>query len=334
MQNSRFLPALLLSVLLTLAGDALYAGPVDADGRPLIQKLGTVEVDRVENSPVIFNDRLYRFEWHRYDYFHFVDYETGSTSTPFAHGWNFGNAFVEGDTAYVTGTKDRQIRMWSSRDLESWDARTVLNWSGDLFNTSICKAGDQFVMMFEVSNCGTPFTARFATSTDLEQWTVTPPECNYARNRYTAPHCLRYLDGYYYDFYLEHTHGYQQYVVRSEDLIHWESTPLNPVLRASADDKLIRNPDLTPEQRARIAAATDINNSDIDFCEYEGRLVIFYSWGNQAGNEFLAEAVYEGTQAEFLLGWFGEEGPEPGTLALLATGLVVGLLCYAWRKRK
>ena len=25
--------------------------------------------------------------------------------------------------------------------------------------------------------------------------------------------------------------------------------------------------------------------------------------------------------------------PEPGTLALLATGLI-GLLCYAWRKRK
>jgi hypothetical protein len=92
--------------------------------------------------------------------------------------------------------------------------------------------------------------------------------------------------------------------VRSKDLIHWEPSPLNPVLRGSDEDHVIRNARLTPEQRERIVKAEDSSNSDIDFCEYQGRLVIFYSWGNQRGVEFLAEAEYDGTQADFLRGWF------------------------------
>jgi hypothetical protein len=42
----------------------------------------------------------------------------------------------------------------------------------------------------------------------------------------------------------------------------------------------------------------------MDFCEYQGRVVIFYSWGGQGVVEHLAEAVYEGTLADFLRGWF------------------------------
>ena len=57
-------------------------------------------------------------------------------------------------------------------------------------------------------------------------------------------------------------------------------------------------------QRARVANAVDANNSDIDFCEWQGRLVINYSWGNQQGVEHLAEAVYDGSLAQFLRGWF------------------------------
>ena len=48
----------------------------------------------------------------------------------------------------------------------------------------------------------------------------------------------------------------------------------------------------------------NVNNSDIDFCEYQGKLIISYSWGNQTGQEFLAAAFYQGTLAEFLCSWF------------------------------
>jgi alpha-L-fucosidase len=138
----------------------------------------------------------------------------------------------------------------------------------------------------------------------LHQWTITPPECNYSKDRYTAPHALRWLNGWFYDFYLEAKNGYEMRLVRSKDLVHWEPSPLNPVLRASPEDKLIANANINDAQRTRIANAVNLNNSDIDFCEWQGRLAINYSWGNQLGIEHLAEAVYDGSLEQFLSGWF------------------------------
>jgi len=166
-------------------------------------------------------------------------------------------------------------------------------------------------MMFEIGDppeeAGATFTARFAKSNDLMTWTLTPPECVYAKDRYTAPHCLRYLGGYFYNFYLEAHNGYEMRVVRSRDLVHWEPSPLNPVLRHSPEDKRIANPNLTTGQRVIIENAENRNNSDIDFCEYRGRTVITYSWGNQKGVEFLAEASYDGTVEALLRGFFPAE---------------------------
>lgn len=316
-------PAIVL-LLVTVIGGGATAAPKDPQGRPLIRKLGTIDCDLVETTPIVFQGKLYRCEWVRTsykgnelgeNYSRLVEVGTGRTTAPLAHGCVFSSAFVDGDTVYVTGTSTEQgwtgqrVEMFASKDLKQWEHWTALDLDGfGICNTSICKADDRYVMMFEIhkpeDQAGVAFTARFATSKDLRNWAVTPPECVYAKDRYSAPHCLRYLDGYFYDFYLEAHEGYEMRVVRSPDLIHWEPSPLNPVLKASAEDKQIANPNLTTEQRQRIAKAENINNSDIDFCEYEGRLVINYSWGNQRGEEFLAEAVYEGTAAEFLRGWF------------------------------
>ena len=165
-------------------------------------------------------------------------------------------------------------------------------------------------MMFEVGKpeeeTGERFTARFATSEDLYKWEILSKDHNYAMDRYTAPHCLRYLDDYYYNFYLEVYKGYETRVVRSKDLVKWEASPLNPVLKASADDKIIMNKSLSEDLRRKIVGAENRNNSDIDFCEYNGELIINYSWGNQQGKEFLAEASYDGTIEQFLKGWFPE----------------------------
>jgi len=293
--------------------------------KPKIVKLGTIDCDLVETTPVVFKDRLYRFEYVRAryagnetgdSYFRFMDHETGKTSVPFGHGYHLGNVMVDDDTLYVTGTDiwDGEIvDIFASTDMENWKTWNALNLPGyGIFNTSMCKAEDKFVLMFEVGKppeiAGIRFTARFAVSTDLKNWELTAPECTYSKDRYTAPHCLRYLDGYYYNFYLEAiSGGYEQYVVRSKDLITWESSPLNPVLKASDEDKVIANPNLTSAERERIANAVNINNSDIDFCEYQGKVIINYSWGNQHGVEHLAEAVYEDTLESFLNGWF----PEP-----------------------
>lgn len=294
-------------------------GPVDLWGRPLIRKLGTIDLDLVETSPVVFRDHRYRFEWVREgywdnarktNYFRFVDGENGPPTAPFADGHEFGSAFVEGDRVYVTGTQDRShVNLFVSDDLIHWDCWPVLaDDRYGIFNTSLCRAGDDYVLMFEIDRpaeeAGVAFTARFARSRDLRTWRLTPPECNYARDRYTAPHCLRWLDGWFYNFYLEAHLGYEMRVVRSRDLIHWEPSPRNPVLRASAGDRTVANLRLNDAQRQRVAEAVDRNNSDIDFCEWQGRLVVNYSWGNQLGVEHLAEGIYDGTLASFLHGWF------------------------------
>ncbi|MEW6751897.1 MAG: hypothetical protein AB1505_13110 [Candidatus Latescibacterota bacterium] len=289
--------------------------------KPQIEKLGTVDVDLVETNPVVFADRLYRFEYVRPNYprnhtgdsyFRFVDRETGEPTPAFARGRHLGCAFVEGHAAYVTCVDiwdGEHLILYTSNDLRYWDERPILDLPGyGLFNTSLCRAHDRYVLMFEVGKpprvAGVRFTGYFAFSTDLAHWELAPPECNYAKDRYTAPHCLRYLNGSYYDFYLEAHEGYEQRVVRSRDLVHWEASPHNPVLKASPEDRRVANPKLTPLERQRIATATNLNNSDIDFCEHRGRVLITYSWGNQQGVEHLAEAVFPGTEQEFLEGWF------------------------------
>lgn len=291
--------------------------------KPLITKLGTIDCDLVETTPVVWRDRLYRFEYVRIgyagnstgdSYFRFVDHATGTVSPAFAHGYHLGNVFVEDDVLYVTGTDiwdGERVDLFASDDMESWERWNALNLPGwGIFNTSLCRAEGQYVLMFEVGKppevAGVPFTARFAMSSDLRSWELTAPECAYSKDRYTAPHCLRYLDGHYYNFYLEAHPGpwYDQRLVRSRDLVTWEPSPLNPVLEASDEDRIAAGPRLTAAERQRIASAVNINNSDLDLCEFQGRVIINYSWGSQQGVEHLAEAVYEGSLREFLLGWY------------------------------
>ncbi len=298
-------------------------GPLDGSSRPFVRKLGTIDLDLVETTPVVISNRLWRFEWVRQgvgqqywdnkrqtNYFRFRDAESGETTPAFGDGHEFGSAFVHDGTVYVTGTQGRgRVNMFASRDLKNWETWPVIDDGRyGIFNTSLCKTADDFVLMFEIDKpreeAGVPFTARFTRSKDLRSWTLTAPECNYTRERYSAPHALRWLDGWFYDFYLEAHDGYEMRVVRSRDLIKWESSPLNPVLRHSAWDKVIANSSMNDGQRGRVANALNLNNSDIDFCEWQGRLTMNYSWGNQQGTEHLASAVYDGSFAQFLRGWF------------------------------
>ena len=298
--------------------------PVDEHGRPLIVKSGTIDVDLVETTPIVVQDKLYRFEYVRIgywnnqtgeSYFRFVDRETGMTTKAFAQGFHLGSAFVHEGIIYVTAVDiwdGEQIHIFSSKDLDNWDSWMAFELPGyGIFNTSLTRAENKFVLMFEIGKpkekAGERFTANFAFSTNLKNWNILSSDHNYAKDRYTAPHCLRYHNGYYYNFYLEAHNGYEMRVVRSKDLKNWEPSPLNPVLSFSEADKNIANDMLSSALRKRIKKAENRNNSDIDFCEYNGNLIINYSWGNQRGEEFLAEATYAGTMVEFLQGWYPED---------------------------
>ena len=305
---------------------ALAQGTADADA-PTIKKLGTIDCDMVETTPIVFKGKLYRFEYVRKDrykpnktgdsYFRFIDTATDDATPSFATGYHLGSAFVDGGTMYVYGVKDwgaSGIHVFWSTDLAQWKGQPAIELPGwEIYNTSVCKGKGAYVMAFEIGGppeqAGHRFTMRFAKSADKLTWELAPAECVYSKDRYTACPALALLDGQYYMIYLEAYPGptYAPHIVRSKDLIDWQQSPFNPIMKHSdAEDKKIANPNLTPEQREHVAKAKNINNSDVDFCQFGGKTIIAYSWGDQHGTEFLAEAVFEGSEADFLKGYFPE----------------------------
>ena len=306
--------------------------------KPLIRKLGTINCNNiVETTPLVYRGEFYRFEAIRKrslaaetdcttpvgsddpPCLRFVHVRT-NTSTPFfAMGHTFGFAYAENDVMYVvTGSRpiwgSDGLVFYRSTDLVHWEQYASLELPGwKIYNMNIAKMNDVYTLLIEISapaeECERPFTFRFLQSTDLTNWTLLPSDCVFQKERYAGSPSIYAFDGdpYYYVGYLE---AYPEYrfansIARSKDLKSWEYSPINPVLMYDdAEDKKIGSPFLTPADRARIDAALNINNSDMELCEYLGRTIIYYSWGNQRGTEFLAEACYEGGMHEFLKAFF------------------------------
>ena len=291
-----------------------------------IVKRGTIAPDFVESTPFVFNGRLYRLEWMRAGgYLRIISHATGEELSRFGYDHALPSALVENGTVFVVGTRffsetnNNWLTMFTSKDLVNWTEQIIFDNPDKytIFNTSLTKTNDGYTMSMEINKGSKKdppanFAARFLKSNDLQTWSLLPLENNHGYDRYTAPHCLRWANGWYYLFYLELISQdkfgkptlFEQYVTRSKDLINWEYSPLNPVLSPSQEDKYIYKKSLAQQEQTGITTATNINNSDIDFTFYNGRLIINYSWGDQVGTEFLAEAEYYGTETDFLEGWF------------------------------
>ena len=306
--------------------------------KPVIRKLGTISCNCiVETTPIVYRGELYRFEvvrrksftsettvsWQDVDdspCLRFVNVRTNTATPLFAEDHTFGFPFVVDDTMYVVTGKGKEwgtdtLTFMRSDNLVDWETYHELTLPGfKIYNMNIAKKDGIYTLMIEISEpadeCGThPYTFRFLQSCDMTNWTLTPKECVFQKDRYAGSPALYTLDDdpYYYVLYLE---GYPMCcyancIARSKDLINWEYSLLNPVLMYDEyEDKKIASPFLTEKDRALIDAALDINNSDMEICEFLGRTIIYYSWGDQLGHEFLAEACYEGTMKEFLQGFF------------------------------
>lgn len=306
--------------------------------KPVIRKLGTIECNNiVETTPLVYRGELYRFEVVRRKSFtsenasadwqkindlpclRFIHVRTNTPTPCFADGHSFGFAYTENDVMYVvTGScanwGSDGLVFYRSTDLVNWEQYTSLELPGwKIFNMNIAKMNNVYTLLIEISapaeECGVPFTFRFLQSNDLTNWTLTDSDCVFQKHRYSGSPSLYAFDGdpYYYVGYLEAypNQCYANCVARSKDLKNWEYSPINPVLMYDEfEDKKIGSPFLTPADRLRIKNALDINNSDMELCEYLGRTIIYYSWGDQKGTEFLAEACYDGGMHEFLKAFF------------------------------
>lgn len=287
-----------------------------------LKKTGTIAVDVVETTPIVWQDKLYRFEWYRNwkvsrkaGWYQFVDMQSGKATKPFANSYAFGSAFAENGTMYVAATKSwggNVIDMFVSNDLESWESYNIFTFpeTWTCYNTSLSKGKDGYVMAIEIGKpeqiAGKPFTIVFAVSKDLKEWKLLDPtKYVHTKERYSACPVIRYVSGYYYMIYLEEMPMYKfvPYIARSTDLLEWEIAPVNPVLFYSDEDRVLDG-EFTDEEKERINNSLNTNNSDVDLCEYKGKTIILYSWGNQMGREFLAKAEYDGTMQEFFESFF------------------------------
>jgi hypothetical protein len=116
--------------LITIFSCSSNQPPTDAEGRPLIIKSGTIDVDLVETTPIVFKGKVFRYEYVREGYWdnqtgdsysRFVDHETGKPTSAFAQGKHLGSAFVYDETVYVTAVDiwdGEEIHIFTSKDME------------------------------------------------------------------------------------------------------------------------------------------------------------------------------------------------------------------------
>lgn len=293
-----------------LFGDLVPPPPERAG--PVLTQRRLVGRDLCELSPLLWNGRLCHLECVRpgsggrkSDYYLLLkDAESSAELARFAAGYGLASALVHDGVLHAfasrweDGAWNHVTHFWSP-DLEHWETAQVIEQEGEehLFNTSVCQGPDGFVMAYESSDPAYPaFTTKFARSDDLQHWQKIP-QAIFGTNRYTACPCLRHLGGYYYMLYLENRrpgHYFETYVTRSRDLVSWETSAANPVLRAEGLDE-------------------GINASDPEVVEIDGRTWVYFAVGDQLTWMNIKRAVYPGPLRAFFESWYAQPGvPDPG----------------------
>jgi len=268
------------------------------------------------------------------------DYQSGRVYPAFAHGHPFASAYTENGVVYVfcASLRDEKpltmyqsedpsqwhdprggsgVMMFWSSDLVNWQSREILRNPGwRMWNTSVCRGAESYVMAIEAGGegmgkeiVGHGFTSFFARSEDLMRWEMMDTDCCYTRARYNACPALRYADGWYYMICLEAlpVARYAPYIYRTRDFRDWEVGVHNPIMLFGDED---RTPhplsNFTQEEKDLLETGLNINNSDVDLCQFEGKTYIYYANGDQMTYSFLCEAVYGGPLDEFLKGFFAQ----------------------------
>ncbi|MBE6731498.1 MAG: hypothetical protein E7564_07410 [Ruminococcaceae bacterium] len=310
---------------------------------PVIKKLGALKMG-MEQTPVIFKGEKVMAESHGptkeipYQNISVRNITTGQEYPHFGKDHHFASAFVKDDVLYVFATTQRdnkpmtmyveegaewhdprgghEVKMFKTTDCINWEEKVIIHAPDRrMWNTSVCKGEDKYVMAIEVSSeegfnipeIGIGFTSFFAVSEDMENWQMLPDKYSYTNTRYNACPALRYSKGYYYMICLEALpcQRYAPYIYRTKDFENWEVGFHNPMMMWGDEDRIPKEGVVfTDEEMDLLRTGLNINCSDIDLFEYENKVHIYYSNGDQMHYSFLCEAVYDGTMDEFLEHFF------------------------------
>jgi hypothetical protein len=271
-----------------------------------LRDISLVQKDMCEMSPVVWQGKLMHLACVRpasggsaaQYWLEVRDAATNEPVAKFAEGYGLASCFVDGDTFYATASRFadanwNDVTLFSSKDLKTWEQRVIVTQENEhLFNSSLCKGPEGFVLAYESNTPDYPaFTVKFAASKDLQTWAKLP-EATFGTNRYTACPEIHYSNGYYYVLYLENRkprHYYETYVTRSKDLKTWELSSANPVLSPQGLDE-------------------GINASDPALVEFDGKTHVYFSVGDQLTWMNVKGGVFPGTADEFFARWYKQPG--------------------------
>ena len=321
-----------------------FVGPAPIIRKVGALRAGMEQTPVVWNGRFLMVESVHANERCNYQHMQVRDLITDEVvSAPFGEKHYFASAYAEGDTLYAFATNcydDRPMTMYESEDESAWhDSRgghsvrmykttDLIHWEEKdvitcrdkrLWNTSVCKGDGEYVMAIEVRfnegcdddnpHIGVPFTTFFARSTDMENWEMMDDEYSYTPTRYNACPALRYTDGYYYMICLEALPAvrYAPYIYRTKDFLDWEVGFHNPFMMYDDGDRKVKEGHTIPEDRMeKLLYGLNINCSDLDLCEYEGKTHIYYANGDQMTYSFLCEAIYDGPLDQLLKSFFSE----------------------------
>lgn len=278
-----------------------------------LEDVALVEKDMCEISPFVWQGKLMEMVCVRpgsggvREDYHLDIREAGSTEViaVFAEGYGLASAFVDGDTFHAVASRWvegdwNDVTLFSSKDLKNWEQRVIVHQENEhLFNSSLCKGPDGYVLAYESNTPDYPgFTTKFAVSKDLQTWEKLP-EATFGTNRYTACPEIHYADGYYYVMYLERRtprHFFETYVTRSRDLKTWELSSANPIIAPAGLDE-------------------GVNASDPALIEYGGKTYVYYCVGDQLTWMNAKRGVFPGTAGEYFAQWYTQPGiPDHGSV--------------------
>lgn len=264
---------------------------------------------------------------------------TNEVYSTFGKEYYFASAFVENDILYAFATSryddepltmyvgnnqqnwhdprgGSEVRMFKTTNLKDWEERDIISCPDRrLWNTSVCRGDGKYVMAIEVRGkdgffvpqIGKGFTSFFAESYDMENWTMMPDDCSYTPERYNACPTLRYANGYYYMICLESLPctRYAPYIYRTKNFEHWEVGFHNPMMMWSDEDRIPKEGAVfSPEDLELLQTGLNINCSDLDLFELDGKTHIYYANGDQMTYSFLCEAVCDLPLDDFLEAFF------------------------------
>ena len=199
----------------------------------------------------------------------------------------------------------KRMQLMTSDDLTTWSRPVTIleaNERENLFNNAIVFDGERHVLLYETDDpaLGDKFTFRFAVSDDLLKWEKLPAEYVYGLGKYVGGPGLYFHDGWYYLLYLAQTFGkygfWDTKIARSRDLKEWEDAPEGRSF-VYPDTSHITDPEVAPDVH-------EINASDVELVEFEGKVHIWWCGGNQEGIGDVQHAVYNGTQKQLLESFF------------------------------